>query len=117
MLLSPLAGGGSSTRTVPDKVEARVESAGQVKSKRAAKRERRTVREKESAAVKVQPPPAAVASRGAKVPKSLSGQSKTPAGEDICFSYNSEGGCQKAGCARKHVCMKCFKEHPLHKHV
>jgi hypothetical protein len=50
-------------------------------------------------------------------PKGLAGHTKTPAGKPICFAFNTEGqGCSSDSCAREHVCMKCFKAHPLHKH-
>ena len=56
-----------------------------------------------------------------KTPKELIGLStNTDNGERICYNYNLSHGCKfaKAGkaCKRgKHVCMKCFSDHPQHK--
>jgi hypothetical protein len=39
------------------------------------------------------------------------GSSVTPDGEEICFAYNGDG-CSNSACTRKHVCQKCFANHP-----
>ena len=44
---------------------------------------------------------------------SLECKSVTDAGERICFKYNSSAGCHQKGCTFKHVCGKCFGNHPL----
>ena len=115
MLLIPMQASSSALKEVAV-VPTGAADAPKVKSRNQRKREAKLKKEKSSSLVK--PVPAAsLVPRATKVPKSLSGQSKTPAGDDICFSYNSEGGCSRPVCSRKHVCMKCFKEHPLHKHA
>ena len=38
-------------------------------------------------------------------------KNKTADGREICFSY-SNGNCQKAECARTHVCQICEGQHP-----
>ena len=117
MLLIPMQGAASVVKDAamvhPTGTEAPVKKKTRNEKKRLAK-----VRKAEgsAAAVKTPTPPPSSRERDPRVPKSLSGKSKTPSGEDICFSYNSEPGCSKPACTRKHVCMVCFKEHPLHKH-
>ena len=52
------------------------------------------------------------------LPSGLEGESRTPEGSHICFSYNF-GKCTsgKGGCTRgKHVCTKCFQSHPFIEH-
>jgi hypothetical protein len=34
-----------------------------------------------------------------------------PDGRQICFAYNNEG-CSNRGCARLHVCHRCYGNHP-----
>ena len=40
------------------------------------------------------------------------GASRTPEGEEICFSFNGSGCDAGDKCRRAHVCQKCFGEHP-----
>jgi hypothetical protein len=53
------------------------------------------------------------------LPQGLEGDSRTPDGSHICFSYNfgkctsGKGGCNKG----KHVCTKCFLSHPFIEHA
>ena len=51
----------------------------------------------------------------------MGGTANNPAGEPICFSYNSQSGCSEAAdgarCRRgHHICAKCYNTHPIHKH-
>jgi len=40
---------------------------------------------------------------------------KTPEGLNICFQFNSAGGCTRKGCQFAHVCGKCFTtDTPMH---
>lgn len=41
-------------------------------------------------------------------------KSRDAAGSLICFPFNNIGGCQREGCTMKHMCAKCFGEHPAH---
>ena len=51
----------------------------------------------------------------------LGGTSSNPAGEPICFGYNSASGCSEAADGAKcrrglHVCAKCYGLHGIQKH-
>ena len=52
----------------------------------------------------------------------MGGTASNPAGEPICFGYNSHSGCNDAAdgarCKRgHHICAKCYNVHPIHKHA
>ena len=38
-------------------------------------------------------------------------------GKEICRNYNIQKGCERAFCKFAHVCSRCFKNHPEHKHA
>ena len=51
----------------------------------------------------------------------MGGTASNPAGEPICFAFNSSSGCADAAdgarCRRgHHICAKCYNVHPIHKH-
>ena len=58
----------------------------------------------------------------AAIPKAirdLGGVANLPSGEPICFDYSLHGDrcrCKADSCPRKHVCAKCFGDHPLKDH-
>ena len=64
-----------------------------------------------------EPKPAAQTRRSVALPSNLEGSSRTPDGSSICFAFNL-GNCKfnGKGCARgKHVCTRCFGDHPFSK--
>ena len=51
----------------------------------------------------------------------LGGTASNPAGEAICFGYNSSSGCSEAADGSKcrrglHICAKCYGLHGIQKH-
>ena len=45
-----------------------------------------------------------------KTPPPPNCSTKTPDGKQICFKFNTHGGCDVQGCHFAHVCGTCFKK-------
>ena len=41
-------------------------------------------------------------------------KSRDASGAMVCFPYNNVSGCSRDGCTMKHICAKCFADHPAH---
>ena len=54
-----------------------------------------------------------------KVIRDKGGVAQLPSGEALCFDFNIHGDgakCKAETCPRKHLCAKCFGQHPLKDH-